>query len=56
MEYFNGVFFDGFHFGESLAIVEVDEVGGLVVLAPLSTFRAVSGEMPHLSALEAGVR
>ncbi len=56
MENFNGVFFYNLRFGEALAVVEVDEVGGSVVLTPLSAFGAVSGEMPHFSALEAGVR
>ena len=56
MEDFNGVLFDGFCFGEALAVIKVDEVGGLVVLAPLSAFGAVSGEVSHFSALEAGVR
>ena len=52
----DGVLFDGFCFGESLAIVKVDEVGGSVILASLSTFGTVPSEMPYFSALEAGVR
>ena len=51
----DGVLFDGFCFRESLAIVEVDEVGGSVVLTSLSAFRAISGEVSYFSALEAGV-
>ncbi len=53
LEGFDGVFFDGFCFGESLAIVEVDEVGGSVVLASLSALGAVPGEVSYFSALEA---
>jgi len=56
LEGFDGVFFDGFCFWETLTVVEVDEVGGLVVLASLSAFRAVPSEVSYFSALEAGVR
>ena len=56
MEGFDRVFFDGFHLGESLAVVEVDEIGGSVVLTSLSAFRTVSGEVSYFSALEACVR
>ncbi len=56
LEGFDGVFFDGFCFRESLAIVEVDEIGGPVVLASLSTFGTISGEVPYFSTLEASVR
>ena len=56
LEGFNGVFLDGFHLGESLAVVEVDEVSGSIVLTPLSAFRTVPGKMSYFSALEAGVR
>ena len=56
LEGFNGVLFGGFHFGESLTIVEVDEVGGSIVLTPLSAFRAVPSVVSYFSALEAGVR
>ncbi len=56
MEDFNGIFFYSFCFREALAIVEVDEVGGPVVLAPLSVFRTVPGEVSYFFALEAGVR
>ncbi len=56
LEGFNGVFFYSFGLGEALAIIEVDKVGGSVILTPLSAFGAVSGEVPHFSALEAGVR
>ena len=55
LEGFDGVLFDGFHLGESLAIVEVDEIGGSVVLTPLSAFRTVSGEVSYFSTLEACV-
>ena len=55
LEGFDGVFFDGFCFGESLAIVEVDQISGSVILAPLPTFRTVSGEVSHFSALETGI-
>ena len=55
MEDFNRVFFHSLRFGEALAIIEVDEVGGPVVLTPLSAFGAVSGEVPYFSALETGV-
>ena len=56
MKGLDGVLFDGFCFRESLAIVEVNEVGGSVVLASLSAFWAVPSEVSYLSALEAGVR
>ncbi len=55
LEDFDGVFFDGFSFGEALTVVKVDEVGGSVVLTSLSAFRAIPGEVSYLSALEAGV-
>jgi len=51
----DGVFLYGFCFREALVVVEVDEIGGSIVLASLSAFRAVSGEVPHFSTLEAGV-
>ncbi len=53
---FDGVFFDGLCFGETLAVVKVDEIGGSVVLSSLSAFGAVSSEMSYFSALEACVR
>ena len=56
MEGFNGVFLKRFHFRESLAIVEVDEISGSVVLTSLPAFRAISGEVSYFSALETGVR
>ena len=56
MEGFNGVFFKGFHLGESLAIIEVDEISSSVVLTSLSAFRAIPGEVSYFSALETGVR
>ena len=37
-------------------VVEVDQVGGSIVLASLSAFGAVSSEVSHFSALEASVR
>ncbi len=52
LEGFDGVLFDGFYFRKPLAIVEVDEVGGSVVLASLSAFRAVPSEVSYFSALE----
>ena len=56
LEGLDGVFFDGFYFGESLAIVEVDKVGGPIILASLSAFRAVPSEVSYFSALETSVR
>ena len=56
LEGFNGVLLDGFYFRKPLAIVEVNEVGGPVVLASLSAFWAVPREVSYFSALEAGVR
>jgi len=53
---FNGVFFGGFCFRESLAIVKVDKVGGPIVLASLSAFRTVPSEVSYFSALKASVR
>ena len=55
MEGFDGVFLDWFHFGESLVVVEVDQIGGPVVLTSLLAFGAVPGEVSYFSALEAGV-
>ncbi len=56
MEDFNGIFFYWFCLWEALTIVKIDEVGGPIVLASLSAFRAVPGEMSHFSALETGIR
>ncbi len=53
---FDWVFLDRFRFGESLVVVEVDQVGGPVVLTSLSTFRAVPSEVSYFSALETSVR
>ncbi len=53
---FDWVFLDRFCFGESLVVIEVDQVGGPVVLASLSTFRAVPSEVSYFSALETSVR
>jgi len=53
---FDWVFLDRFRFGESLVVVEVDQIGGPVVLTSLSTFGAVPGEVSYFSALEASVR
>ena len=53
---FNGVFFYSFCFREALIIVEVDKVGGSIVLASLSAFRTVPSEVSHFSALEAGIQ
>ena len=55
LEGFDGVFFDRFYLRETLAIVEVDEVGGSIVLASLSAFRAVPSEVSYFPALEACV-
>ena len=56
MKGFDRIFLDDFCFGEALVIVEINEVGSLVVLTSLSAFQAVPGEMSYFSALEAGVR
>jgi len=56
LEDFNGVFLCNLRFREALTVVEVDEVGGSVVLTALSAFRAVSGEVSYFSALEACIR
>ena len=56
MEDFNGVFFDGLRFREALAVVKVDKVGGSIVLASLSAFRAIPSEVSYFSALETGIR
>ncbi len=52
---FDRIFFDGFCFRESLAIVEVDKVGSPIVLVSLSAFGAVPSEVSYFSALETGV-
>ncbi len=56
LEGFDRVFFDRFRFRESLVVVEVDQVGGPIVLASLSAFGAVPSEVSYFSALETGVR
>jgi len=56
LEGFDGVFFDIVDFGDSLIVVEVNEVSCPVVLSSLSAFRAVSGKVSYFSTLEAGVR
>ena len=56
LEDFNGIFFDGFSFWESLIVVKVDEVGRSIVLSSLSVFGAVPSEVPYFSALETGIR
>ncbi len=56
LEDFDGVFFSGVDFRESLIVVEVNEVGRSVVLSPLAAFQAVPGKVSYFSALEAGVR
>ena len=56
MEDFDGVFFNIFDFWEALIVVKVDKICGPIVLASLSVFRAVSGEVSYFSALETGVR
>ena len=55
MEGFDGVFLDGFYVREALTVVEVDEVGGSVVLASLSAFRTVSGKVSYFPTLEASI-
>ena len=39
-----------------MVVIKIDEVGGSVVLASLSAFWTISGEMSYFSALETGVR
>ena len=56
MEGFNGVLFCDFCFREALVVIEIDEVGGSIVLTSLSAFWAISGEMSHFSTLETGIR
>ncbi len=56
MEGFDGVLFCGFGFGEHLVVVEVNEVGRLIVLASLAAFRAIPSKVSYFSALEACVR
>ncbi len=56
LEDFNGIFFDGFSFWESLIVVKVDEVGRSIVLSSLSAFGAVPSEVSYFSTLETGVR
>ncbi len=56
MEDFNGVLFYRLRFWEALAIVEVDKIGGLIVLSSLLALGAVPGEVSYFSALETGIR
>ncbi len=56
LEGFDGVFFDGFRFRETLAIVKVDEIGGPVVLTSLLAFGAIPSEVSYFSALKACIR
>ncbi len=56
LEGLDRVFFYSLCFREALVIVEVDEVGGPIVLASLLAFRAIPSEMSYFSALEACVR
>ncbi len=56
MEDFDGVFFDGFGFWKALIVVEVNKICGPVILASLSAFRAVSGEVSYFPTLEACIR
>ena len=56
MEDFDRIFFDRFCFGESLVVVEINEVGGPIILTSLSVFGAIPGEVSYFSALEACVR
>jgi len=55
LEGFDGVFFGDLGFGESLVVVEVNEIGRSIVLASLAALWAVSSEVSYFSALEAGV-
>ena len=56
LEEFNRVLFYRLCFREALAIVEVDKIGGLIVLSSLSALGAVPGEVSYFSALETGIR
>ncbi len=56
MEEFNGVLFYSLRFWETLAVIEVNEVGCSIVLSSLSVFGTVSGEVSYFSALEAGIQ
>jgi len=56
LEGFDGIFFEGFCFREPLIIVEVDKVGGSIILGSLSAFGAVPGEVSYFSTLKTGVR
>ena len=56
LEDFDGVFFSSVSFSEILVIVEIDEVGRLIILASLATFWAVPSEVSYFSALETSVR
>ena len=55
LENFDGVFFIGISIDEVLIVVEVNQVGRLVVLAVWATFWTVPGEVSYFSALEAGI-
>ncbi len=53
LEGFNGVFFSGVGSDEVLVVVEIDEVGRLVILASLAAFWAIPSKVSYFSALEA---
>jgi len=55
LEGFDGVFFGSVGFGEGLVIVEVNEIGRLIVLASLAAFWAVPSKVSYFSALETSV-
>jgi len=56
LEGFDGVFFGNLGFGESLVVVEVNEIGRSIVLASLAAFWAIPSEVSYFSALEASIR
>jgi len=55
LEGFDGIFFYGVGVGITLIVIEINQVGGAVILVPLLAFWAISGKVPYFSALEASV-
>ncbi len=55
LEGFDGVFFSSFGLDKTLIVIEVDEVGRSIILAPLAAFWAVPSEVSYFSTLETGV-
>ncbi len=55
LEGFDRVFLSDLGFGKGLIIIEVNEIGCSIVLAPLAVFWAVSSEVSYFSTLETGV-